>query len=172
MPARTPSISTHLANLPRMSINALSIPARGLPSPSRLLGSFEQWAEWCRDPLLALGCRDSVERIDAVKSIRVRSSTCSTLGMCNGERPVKASALAGARLGRSARTGPPIRRGVAAAARGHAGRWLRPDAPWVAATYDHGDRPTTATLMPTVSHARRRLEVSVSFDPRPPRRPS
>jgi putative DNA primase/helicase len=34
----------------------------------RPLGSFEQWAEWCRDPLLALGCRDPVERIDAVKS--------------------------------------------------------------------------------------------------------
>jgi putative DNA primase/helicase len=34
----------------------------------RPLGSFEQWAEWCRDPLIALGCRDPVVRIDAVKS--------------------------------------------------------------------------------------------------------
>jgi hypothetical protein len=34
----------------------------------RPLGSFEQWAQWCRDPLLALGCRDPVERIEAVKS--------------------------------------------------------------------------------------------------------
>lgn len=32
------------------------------------LGSFEQWAEWCRDPLLALGCADPVERIAAVKA--------------------------------------------------------------------------------------------------------
>jgi hypothetical protein len=51
----------------------------------RPLGSFEQWAEWCRDPPLALGCRDPVERIDAVKSDdphAARSSSCSTLGMC------------------------------------------------------------------------------------------
>jgi hypothetical protein len=36
--------------------------------PGRPLGSFEQWSEWCRDPLLALGCCDPVERINAVKS--------------------------------------------------------------------------------------------------------
>lgn len=33
----------------------------------RPLGSFEHWCEWCRDPLLSLGCRDPVERIDSVK---------------------------------------------------------------------------------------------------------
>ena len=32
------------------------------------LGSFETWAEWCRDPLLTLGCRDPVERIEFLKS--------------------------------------------------------------------------------------------------------
>ncbi len=32
------------------------------------LGSFETWAEWCRDPLLTLGCCDPVERIDLLKS--------------------------------------------------------------------------------------------------------
>ena len=32
------------------------------------LGSFETWAEWCRDPLLTLGCRDPVERIEALKA--------------------------------------------------------------------------------------------------------
>jgi putative DNA primase/helicase len=37
-------------------------------TPGRPLGSFEQWAEWCRDPLLALGCRDPVERIDEIKA--------------------------------------------------------------------------------------------------------
>jgi hypothetical protein len=36
--------------------------------PGRPLGSFEQWSEWCRDPLIALGCRDPVERIEAIKS--------------------------------------------------------------------------------------------------------
>jgi hypothetical protein len=32
------------------------------------LGSYELWNEWCRDPLLALGCRDPVERIDEIKA--------------------------------------------------------------------------------------------------------
>jgi len=32
------------------------------------LGSFETWAEWCRDPLLYLGCRDPVERVETLKS--------------------------------------------------------------------------------------------------------
>ena len=34
----------------------------------RSLGSFEQWGEWCRDPLLTLGARDPVDRIAAIKS--------------------------------------------------------------------------------------------------------
>jgi hypothetical protein len=34
----------------------------------KTLGSFETWAEWCRDPLWDLGCRDPVERIGAIKS--------------------------------------------------------------------------------------------------------
>jgi hypothetical protein len=97
MPARTPSISTHLANLPRMSINALSIPTRGLPLLGRPLASFEQWAEWCRDPLLALGCRDPVERIDAIKSDDPHRRQIVELFDAwhghHGERPVKACAL-------------------------------------------------------------------------------
>jgi hypothetical protein len=32
------------------------------------LGSYEQWGEWCRDPLLALGCVDPVERIAEIKA--------------------------------------------------------------------------------------------------------
>jgi putative DNA primase/helicase len=35
----------------------------GLP-----LGNYEVWAQWCRDPLLALGCCDPVERIAAMKA--------------------------------------------------------------------------------------------------------
>lgn len=31
------------------------------------LGSFEQWCRWCRDPLLALGCRDPVKRVADAK---------------------------------------------------------------------------------------------------------
>ena len=32
------------------------------------LGSFGQWCRWCRDPLLALGCRDPVQRITDAKA--------------------------------------------------------------------------------------------------------
>jgi hypothetical protein len=32
------------------------------------LGSYELWGEWCRDPLLTLGARDPVDRIDEVKA--------------------------------------------------------------------------------------------------------
>jgi hypothetical protein len=32
------------------------------------LGSFETWAEWCRDPCIALGCHDPVERIETLKA--------------------------------------------------------------------------------------------------------
>ena len=32
-----------------------------------MLGSFEQWCSWVRDPLVALGCRDPADRIDEVK---------------------------------------------------------------------------------------------------------
>jgi hypothetical protein len=31
------------------------------------LGSFEQWGEWVRDPLLALGCQDPVKRVRDIK---------------------------------------------------------------------------------------------------------
>jgi hypothetical protein len=32
------------------------------------LGSYEKWAEWCRDPLITLGVRDPVERLAAIKA--------------------------------------------------------------------------------------------------------
>jgi hypothetical protein len=35
--------------------------------PGRPLGSFDQWCSWVRDPLLALGCQDVVERINDAK---------------------------------------------------------------------------------------------------------
>jgi hypothetical protein len=36
--------------------------------PGKTLGSYEQWCAWVRDPLLALGCRDPVERMSEVKA--------------------------------------------------------------------------------------------------------
>jgi hypothetical protein len=64
----------------------------------RRLGSFEQWAEWCRDPLLALGCRDPIDRIDEIKSDDPHRRQIVELfevwdAHC-GQRPVKAAALA------------------------------------------------------------------------------
>jgi hypothetical protein len=64
----------------------------------RPLGSFEEWSEWCRDPLLALGCRDPVERIDEIKSNDPHRRQIVELFDAwdghYGERPVKAAALA------------------------------------------------------------------------------
>ena len=31
-------------------------------------GSFEQWTRWVRDPLLALGCKDPVQRVEVMKA--------------------------------------------------------------------------------------------------------
>ena len=36
--------------------------------PGLPLGSFEQWCRWVRDPLLALGCQDPVERVSEAKA--------------------------------------------------------------------------------------------------------
>lgn len=36
--------------------------------PGKALGSFEVWAQWCRDPLLMLGARDPVDRIEEIKA--------------------------------------------------------------------------------------------------------
>ena len=36
--------------------------------PGITLGSFEEWCEWVRDPLLALGCKDPVARLSEIKA--------------------------------------------------------------------------------------------------------
>jgi putative DNA primase/helicase len=72
--------------------NAILMP-QGKP-----LGSFEQWAKWCRDPLLALGCRDPVERIGTIKANDPRRQRIAELFNswrdCHGSSPMKASQLA------------------------------------------------------------------------------
>jgi hypothetical protein len=45
----------------------------------RTLGSFEQWCRWVRDPLLALGCQDPVERISEAKQRDSRRQALSAL---------------------------------------------------------------------------------------------
>src|SRR5262245_16456193 len=71
--------------------------AKGL-TRGKPLGSFEIWAEWCRDPLVALGCCDPVERIEALKAndpYRQRiAELFRTWWEHHGPNPVKANELA------------------------------------------------------------------------------
>jgi hypothetical protein len=61
------------------------------------LGSYERWCEWCRDPLLTLGCGDPVERITALKANDPRRQLIGELfGVWweyHGAAPVKAGDL-------------------------------------------------------------------------------
>ena len=65
---------------------------RGLP-----LGSFEQWAEWVRDPLLSLGCADPVQRIRDAKANDPRRRAVAELFAAwwnlHGSNPMKAAEL-------------------------------------------------------------------------------
>lgn len=64
----------------------------------RPFGSFEQWAAWVRDPLLSLGVRDPVERINAIKASdpdrRKIAEFFDTWLTHHGEGPVAAADLA------------------------------------------------------------------------------
>ena len=64
----------------------------------RALGSFEDWGVWVRDPLVALGCRDPVDRISVIKARdpeRQRViSLFSTWHDAHGNNPVKVTELA------------------------------------------------------------------------------
>jgi hypothetical protein len=61
------------------------------------LGSFETWAEWCRDPLLTLGCRDPVERIQTLKASDPRRQRLAeffnTWWEQHGSDPIRVSEL-------------------------------------------------------------------------------
>ena len=71
--------------------------ATGL-SRGKPLGSFEISAEWCRDPLVTLGCRDPVERIEALKANDPRRQRVGELFRAwwehHGAMPTKAGDLA------------------------------------------------------------------------------
>jgi hypothetical protein len=43
------------------------------------LGSYELWAQWCRDPLIALGMRDPVDRIDEIKAADPKRKSLITI---------------------------------------------------------------------------------------------
>jgi hypothetical protein len=82
---------------------ALTIWRWGRQNPTGLtrgkpLGSFENWAEWCRDPFVALGCCDPVERIESLKANDPRRERIAELFRTwwehHGATPVKANHLA------------------------------------------------------------------------------
>jgi hypothetical protein len=64
----------------------------------RPLGGFEDWCAWVRDPLLALGCRDPIERVEQVKAADPNRQRIAELfrTWCghHGDAPVKAAELA------------------------------------------------------------------------------
>ncbi len=65
--------------------------------PGLPLGSFEQWCRWVRDPLLALGCQDPVERIGETKerdsSRQVIAELFTTWWMRHADLPVAVDEL-------------------------------------------------------------------------------
>ena len=69
---------------------------RELP-PGRMLGSFETWCRWVRDPLLALDCKDPAERIREAKRNDARRLAIAALFKLwwekHRDRPVVAHAL-------------------------------------------------------------------------------
>ncbi len=63
----------------------------------RPFGSFAQWCEWVRDPLLALGCQDPVERVSAAKQQDGRRQVIADVfdvwWSKHGNQPIPASEL-------------------------------------------------------------------------------
>ncbi len=63
----------------------------GIPR-GRPIGSFETWARWVRDPLMALGCRDPIERLGEAKARDARRQSTAELFKawwdCHGDHPV------------------------------------------------------------------------------------
>jgi hypothetical protein len=61
------------------------------------LGSFEKWCSWVRDPLLALGCQDPVERVSEAKARDGRRQEVGDLFTLwwekHGDQPVAVSQL-------------------------------------------------------------------------------
>ena len=66
--------------------------ARGRP-----LGSYEIWSRWVRDPLLALGCADSVERISHSKAADPERARVAAIfnewSIRHADKPVTAAKL-------------------------------------------------------------------------------
>lgn len=91
--ARRTSLLTAALTIWRWGRQNTASLARGLP-----LGSFEDWAEWVRDPLLTLGCRDPVEQVRALKANDPRRMSIveqfTTWWAHHKDQPVTAAKLA------------------------------------------------------------------------------
>jgi hypothetical protein len=63
----------------------------------RSLGSFGDWGRWCRDPLLALGCRDPVARVADAKAADPRrqkvAEIFSAWSQAHGDKPMAVADL-------------------------------------------------------------------------------
>jgi hypothetical protein len=51
----------------------------GALTKGKPLRSYEVWAQWCRDPLISLGCRDPVDKLDAIKAADPRRKRIQTV---------------------------------------------------------------------------------------------
>jgi len=64
----------------------------------RPLGSFTAWCRWCRDPLVALGCRDPAERLAVLKAEdphrRAIAEAFAAWSAAHADRPVAVADLA------------------------------------------------------------------------------
>jgi hypothetical protein len=67
------------------------------PEPGKPLGSYEVWAQWCRDPLLAFGLRDPVDRIAEIKAADPKRRALATIfdlwSAAHGDIIIKANDL-------------------------------------------------------------------------------
>ncbi|MCH9808095.1 MAG: hypothetical protein K0U74_10200 [Alphaproteobacteria bacterium] len=98
-----PNDMTQIVNERRIDllVAALTIWRWGRSQPAvttgKPLGGFTQWTQWVRDPLLALGCPDPVERmLDAKRHDAHRQTVVEVFKLWqrrHGDRPVKASQL-------------------------------------------------------------------------------
>jgi hypothetical protein len=61
------------------------------------LGSYEAWAQWCRDPLINLDVRDPIDRLGAIKAADPKRRRIETVFVAwaaiHGDVPVFASGL-------------------------------------------------------------------------------
>lgn len=61
-------VFTERANLLAATLTIWRWGRQTKPKPGKPVGSYEVWAQWCRDPLLTLGMRDPVDRTDQIKA--------------------------------------------------------------------------------------------------------